>query len=165
MLPRQLGFALVIFLHDFFTVVWVGGLFALALVVLPTALRTWGRGPETRGLMDAIQRRLSPLVYGSIVGLAVTGALLARRSPVYGGLFSFADPYSAVLSLKHLVVLLMVAIALLRSVALRSYAGVQSRRATVERLKGALLYLNLALGLLVLLLSGFSAALAAGTPG
>lgn len=160
--PRQLAFALITFFHDFFTVVWIGGLFALALVVLPVALKTWGRGPETRRLMDAIQRRLSPLVYVSIVGLAVTGALLGRRNPAYGGLFSFANPYSTVLSLKHLLVLLMVAVALLRSVALRAVEG--PSRPTVERLKGALLYLNLALGLLVLLLSGFSAALAAGVP-
>lgn len=160
--PRQLAFALITFLHDLLTVVWIGGLFALALIVLPVALKTWGRGPETRRLMDAIQRRLSPLVYVSIVGLAVTGALLARRNPAYGGLFSFGNPYSTVLSLKHLLVLLMAAIALLRSVALRAVEG--SPRPAVERLKGALLYLNLALGLLVLLLSGFSAALAAGGP-
>jgi len=171
---RQVVFALISFLHDFFTVVWIGGLFALALVVLPVALRTWGRGPETKRLMDAIQRRLSPLVYVSIVGLAVTGVLLARRNPAYGGLFSFTNPYSTVLSLKHILVLLMVAVALLRSVALRTTG--QARRAgqprdtgqpqpqALERLRGALLYLNLALGVLVLLLSGFSAALAAGAP-
>jgi len=165
---RQVVFALITFFHDLFTVAWIGGLFALALVVLPVALRTWGRGPETKRLMDAIQRRLSPLVYVSIVGLAVTGVLLARRNPAYGGLFSFANPYSTVLSLKHILVLLMVAVALLRSVALRTTgqprdAG-QPQRQALERLRGALLYLNLALGVLVLLLSGFSAALAAGAP-
>lgn len=116
---RQVVFALITFFHDLFTVVWIGGLFALGLVVLPLAVGMWGRGPETKRLMDAVQRRLSLLVYVSIVGLAVTGALLARRNPAYGGLFSFANPYSSVLSLKHVLVLLMVAVALLRSVALR----------------------------------------------
>lgn len=159
---QRVVFALVTFLHDLFTVVWIGGLFALALVVLPVALGMWGRGPEVRRLMDAIQRRLSPLVFISILGLAVTGALLARRNPAFRGLFSFDNPYSAALALKHAVVLLMVAVALLRRVALRDAA--QPPRAAVERLKGALLYLNLALGVLVLLLSGFGAALAAGAP-
>jgi hypothetical protein len=67
-----------------------------------------------------------------------------------GGLFALA------------VIVLMVAVALLRSRALGDTAA--PPRPARERLKGALLYLNLELGVLVLLLSGMSAALAAGAP-
>jgi len=158
-MPKQIVFAIVTFLHDLFTVVWVGGLITLGLVVLPSARKVFGVGQETRKLMDAIQRRLSAFVYVSIVGLLVTGVLLSNRAPAFQGLFRFANPYSTVLAFKHLLVLLMIAVALLRSLAFRRASGPAQ-----ERLKVGLLFLNIALGILVLLLSGFSAALAAGGP-
>ena len=171
---KPIVLALVTFFHDLFTVAWLGGLFTLALVVLPTALGVWGRGPETRRLMDGIQRRLSPIVYVSIVGLAITGALLARRNPAYGGLLSFANPYTTIVSIKHLLMLAMAAVALLRSVALRAApsvrltmigAGAGAPALSIrERLMGALLYLNLFFGLLVLLLSGISVAIGTRVP-
>ena len=63
----------------------------------------------------AVQARLSRFAWVSIVGLAVTGMLMARRSPAFGGIFSFANPYAAVLSIKHILVLLMIVLALYRS--------------------------------------------------
>jgi uncharacterized membrane protein len=157
-MSKQVVMGIVTFLHDFFTVVWIGGLFTLGLMVLPAARKTLGMGPDTRRLMDAIQRRLSVPVTISIVGLVITGLLLARRSPAFQGLFYFGDTYGFVLSLKHVLTLLMVAVTLLRSVALRAADPSQ------ERLKAALLFLNVALGILVLLLSGFSAAWSAAGP-
>lgn len=158
-MPKQVVFAVVIFLHDLFTVVWVGGLFTLGLVVLPATQQALGMGPQTQRLMDAIQRRLRVPVYVSIVGLVATGLLLARRSPAFQGLFQLGTPYGMVLSLKHVLTLLMVAVTLLRSVALPRIDLTGPSR---QRLKAALLFLNVALGVLVLLLSGFSAALSSG---
>ena len=109
--------------------------------------------------MEAIQKRMSVLVYVSIVGLWLTGVLLSRRSPAFQGLFQFGNPYATVLAFKHLLVLLMVAVALLRSLALR-----RASDPTQERLKAGLLFLNIALGILVLILSGFSTALSSGGP-
>jgi uncharacterized membrane protein len=160
-MPKQIVFAIVIFLHDLFTVIWIGGLFTLGLIVLPATRRALGMGPQTKQLMDAIQRRLRVPVYVSIVGLVVTGLLLARRSPGFAGLFQFGTPYGTVLSLKHVLTLLMVAVTLLRSVALPQ---IDLNEPSRQRLKAALLFLNIALGVLVLLLSGFSAALSAGGP-
>jgi uncharacterized membrane protein len=163
MMPKQIVFALVTFLHDLFTVVWVGGLITLGVVVMPSARKALGMGPEMKRLMDAIQRRLSALVYVSIVGLALTGLLLSRRAAAFQGLFHFGNPYATVLSVKHLLVVLMVGIALFRSVVLGGRRA-SSGPAGGERLKAGLLFLNVALGVLVLLLSGFSAALSAGGP-
>ncbi|NLE75706.1 MAG: hypothetical protein GX605_02995 [Chloroflexi bacterium] len=155
---------LVTFFHDLFTAIWIGGLFCLAGMVLPAARQVLGMGPQAKQLMEALQRRLSVAVYVSIVGLGVTGLLLARREPAFAGLFRLDNTYTALLSAKHLLMLLMMAIAVLRSRALRpkgANAGPQ-----VERLKGALLFLNLVLGVLVLLLSGLAAAVSsAGTIG
>ena len=158
---KQVIFALVIFFHDLFTAVWVGGLITLGMTVLPSARKVLGMGPQTQKLVDAIQSRLSTLVYVSIVGLWVTGVLLSRRALAYQGLFSFANAYSTALSLKHIAVLLMVAVALLRSSALsRLNLSPPSR----NKLGASLLMLNIVLGIAVLSLSGFSAALSAGTP-
>jgi len=159
---KEIVFAFVIFLHNLFTTVWVGGLITLGVIVLPSARKVLGMGPETKKLMDAIQKRLSVLVYVSIVGLVLTGILMANRSPAFQGLFSFGNTYSTVLTFKHILVLAMVAIALFRSLALGRRKGPASPKQ--EKTKAMLLFLNIALGIAVLLLSGFSAALSAGPP-
>ena len=161
-MPKEFVFAIVIFLHDLFTAVWIGGLITLGITVLPSVKTVLGMGPQTKKLMDAIQKRLSVLVYVSIVGLVLTGLLLSNRSPAFQGLFSFANTYSTVLSLKHVLVLAMIAVALLRSLVFGRRS--EPPAPTQEKLKVGLLFLNIALGIGVLLLSGFAAALAAGLP-
>lgn len=156
-MPKQIVFAIVTFLHDLFTAVWIGGLITLGLSVMPAAKKVLGKGPQMKQLMDAIQRRLSVLVYVSIVGLVLTGVLLGNRSPAFNGLFHFGNAYSTVLTIKHVLVLAMIGIALYRSLALGRRRGPSTP--SQEKLSAALLILNMVLGVAVLLLSGFSAAL------
>lgn len=137
-------------LHDLFTAAWIGGMIALAWAVLPAARRTLGAGRETKALMTAIQKRLSAVVYLSIVGLWITGLLMTRRAG--GNLFQASTPYGIALMVKHILVLLMVAVSLLRSLGVR----LDALRITPQR-QMALLMLNTALGILVL---GATAALA-----
>jgi len=162
MAVQQIVFALVTFLHDLFTAVWIGGLITLGIIVLPSSRKVLGAGPQTKQLMDAIQKRLSVLVYVSIVVLAVTGMLQANRNPAFQGLFSFGNPYSTVLTLKHILVLAMVAVALIRSLVL----GRRSRPSTPsqEKLSVGLLFINIVLGIVVILLTGFAVAFSSGTP-
>lgn len=157
---KQIVYAMVIFLHDLFTAIWVGGVITLGITVLPSAKKVLGKGPQTKQLMDAIQKRLSTWVYVSIVGLALTGLLQANRSPAFLGLFSFGNAYSTVLALKHILVLAMVAVALYRSLVLGRRRGPSSP--AQEKLSAGLLFLNIALGTAILLLSGLSTALASG---
>ncbi len=161
-MPRQIVFPTVLFLHNLFTAIWVGGLITLGVTVLPSAKRVLGMGPETKRLMDTIQRRLSVLVYISIVGLILTGLLLSNRSPSFLGLFNFGNAYSAVLSVKHILTLLMIVVALYRSLAL----GRSGRppTPTQEKVKAGLLFLNIGLSVVVLLLSAVCTALSAGPP-
>lgn len=112
--------------------------------------------------MDAIQKRLSVLVYVSIVGLVLTGLLQANRAEAFQGLFSFANPYSTVLTLKHILVLVMIAVALYRSLVLGRRTGPSTP--AQEKTSVKLLLLNLVLGLFILLLSGFSVALGTAPP-
>ncbi|MDD3828358.1 MAG: hypothetical protein PHY79_20520 [Anaerolineae bacterium] len=149
--------AVVIFLHDLFTAAWIGGLITLGLIVLPSARQVLGKGPQMKALLDTIQKRLSLLVYVSIVGLILTGMIQARQNPAFEGLLRFGSTYSTALSLKHIVVVAMVGIALVRSLAL----GHRERLTpSQEKLSVGLLLLNLALGVAILLLTGISAAYA-----
>jgi len=156
---QTIVFALVTFLHDLFTAVWIGGLITLGLTVMPSVKKVMGKGPQTKKLMDAIQKRHSLWVYVSLVGLVLTGLLQANRSPAFQGLFSFGNAYSAVLAIKHILVLAMIAIALYRSLALGS-----TSTPSQEKLKATLMILNIIFGVSILLLSGFTAALSSGIP-
>ena len=154
MATQTIVFGLVTFLHDLFTAVWIGGLITLGLTVMPVVKKVLGKGPETKKLMDTIQKRNSVLVYASMVGLVLTGLLQANHSSAFLGPFSFGNAYSAVLAVKHILVVLMIVIALYRSLAL-------SKTTThgQEKFKGILLILNLLFGISILLLSGLAAAL------
>jgi putative copper export protein len=155
-MPKQIVFAMVTFLHDLFTAVWIGGLITLGLTVFPAAREALGKGPQMKRLMDTIQKRLSVLVYVSIVGLVLTGVLLSNRAPAFDGLFRFGNPYSTILTIKHLLVVAMIGIALYRSLVLGGRRGPTTP--FQEKLSAGLLFANVALGVVVLLLSGFAAA-------
>jgi len=147
----------VLFLHNLFTTVWIGGLITLGVVVLPVTSKTLGKGAKTKELIDKIQNRLSVFVYVSMLGLVGTGMSLARRAPQFGGLFSFANGYSIVLAIKHVVVILMVVIALSRRIALKQRGDKLQPR--IRKAGLGLLYANVVLGIVVLLLSAMSAVL------
>ena len=152
----------VLFLHNLFTVVWVGGLITLGVVILPVTSKTLGKGAKTKELIDNIQNRLSVFVYISMIGLFGTGMLLANRVAQFVGLFSFANGYSTVLAIKHIAVILMVAIALGRRIALKQRGDkLQPRR---RKAGLGLLYANVVLGIVVLLLSAMSVVLSSPTP-
>jgi len=194
MSSQEVGNAVIIFFHDLFTVTWVGGLITLGVIVVPTARKTLGRGPEMQRLMSAIQGRLRWFVWASVAGLVLTGILLSRRSEEFQGFFSWGDTYSVALTLKHVAVLVMIAAALARSLFLTRSApggpeaganglrnaaktntlaealvapsaspaggapGARPHPPRAARASMVLLYVNIALGVLVLFLSALTAA-------
>ncbi|MCD4803985.1 MAG: hypothetical protein K8R16_13695 [Anaerolineales bacterium] len=159
MATKTIVFALVTFAHDLLTAVWIGGLITLGLTVMPSVKKVLGKGPETKKLMDTIQKRNSVLIYVSMIGLVLTGLLQANRTSAYLGLFSLGNTYSAILAVKHILVLAMIAIALYRSLVL-SKASTPAQ----EKLKATLLILNIIFGVGILLLSGFTAVLSSSIP-
>lgn len=158
MINEAIRFGLIKFLHDLFTAVWIGGLIALALAVLPAARGSLGPGPQTKKLMAAIQRRQSTLAYISIAGLLLTGLLMSRRNPAFLGLLATGNPYSTLLAVKHVLVLVMIGITLYRSLVLGRKTGPAAP--AQEKLSAGLLIANAALGVIVLLTSGILAGLA-----
>lgn len=145
------------FLHNVFTVVWVGGVIMIALTLLPAARQAFGNSPQLRSLMGAVLQRQRVWVYISIAGLFITGLIQARAQAAFHGLFRFDTVYAGLVSVKHLLTFAMIAIALFRSLALSKQGG----NATAEQSKRSitLIYVNAVLGVLILLLSGFMAAL------
>jgi putative copper export protein len=148
------------FLHDLLTAVWIGGLIVIGITVMPSARQALGKSPQMKQLMDAIQKRQSVLVYVSITGLLVTGVIQAKQTAAFQGLFRVGNAYSAALTIKHILVLVMIAIALYRSLVL----GREGKQTTPdqEKLRVRLLFLNIILGIAVLLASSYTAALSAG---
>lgn len=178
--PLPLVPALVLFLHDLFTVVWIGGILFTALVLMPAlrAAREAGAagagaagpmatgskaGPAVagEGPLAAFTRRVqalqSPFVIASVLGLSVTGVLLARVNGVEG-IFRFDTPYHVVLSVKHVLVIALVAMSLVRRRVLSAstFAGPAAPGA---RASAALLAASAATGVVILALSALNAAM------
>lgn len=156
MTSQGIMLGLVSFLHNLFTVVWVGGLVVIALTILPAARKTFGVGPQTKKLMAAILERQKVWVYISMVGLFITGVIQARSESAFTGLMHFDTSYGVLTSIKHLLTLAMIAIALYRSMVL----GKKAEQATPQQSKLSLqlIMVNAGLGVSVLLLSGLMAA-------
>jgi uncharacterized membrane protein len=93
-------------------------------------------------------------VYVSIIGLIITGVVKSRMAPEFLGLFHFGNTYSMIMGIKHFLVILMVIVTILRS----QVAGrkMNAPSPDVEKVRAGLLFLNMLLGVLILILSGFS---------
>lgn len=149
--PKLIVFTLVTFTHNLFTAAWIGGLISIGLASMPAVREVLGKGPQTKKLMNAVQERQRWLVYASIAGLILTGLLMAQRSPAFEGLFAFSNLYSSLLTFKHLLILMMIVIALWRSLVLGKRQ--KSVNPSQEKWGARLLLTNIILGVTVLLAS------------
>ena len=154
---KTLGYAFVIFLHDLFTVVWMGGLIVTVIATIPALKEVLSPGPTTKKVMAAFQARQRVWVYISMAGLVITGLLLGRRSAEFSGLFSFINLYSIVLSIKHILVILMIGLTLYRSILLDP----NRKGLTIPKEKWSfkILLINAGLAVAVLMLSAMTAAI------
>ena len=146
---------LVTFLHDLFTAIWIGGLIILGTTVLP-AIRK--QKQQNRKLANSIQKRLNTLVLVSIIGLWITGMLLANRSTAFTDLFNISNTYSLAMAIKHSLVIIMTVLALART-----WLVVRTKKVTepsTEKRGAIILVCNIILGITVLLLSAYTATIA-----
>lgn len=142
-------------LHNIFTGIWIGGMLAMVITFLP-AIRKEIRDGELQGsVIDRIMHQHSKWVYIGIIVLAVTGMLMARLSDQTSGLFNFANQYASILSIKHILVILVAVIALVRSIAFKNAAS--SKDKSKKKMSMALLLVNAFLGTVILVLSSICA--------
>ena len=148
---RLLVAVLVRFLHDLFTVVWMGGLIVTVITYLPLLQKTFAPGAQLKQFMRAFQRQQGRWVHVCIVGLIVTGMLMSRHAAGPGQFFTFNNSYSAWLSVKHILVIVMIAIAFYRSIALGR--KMESLSSAQMKLSMLLIILNAVLAAAVLFTS------------
>jgi putative copper export protein len=150
-MPDQMIFMNIIrFLHNLFTAFWIGGMLLLAIVVLP-GIRKNPKVSEPMMVINGIQDRLKPFALISMAGLALTGLLLGKSSKNFTGLMNFDTPYMTGLSLKHILIVLMVVLAIVRlSINKRIKT---EKKPELQKTSFAILLLNAILGVVVLFLS------------
>jgi putative copper export protein len=142
-------------LHNIFTSIWIGGMLVMVITFLPT-IRKEIKDMELQGsVIDKIMSRHSKWVYIGVIVLAGTGMLMSRFSGQTSGLFNFTNPYATTLSIKHILVILITVIALIRSVAFKNAASGKDK--SKKKMSMALLMVNTILGIVILVLSSIIA--------
>lgn len=154
-------------LHMLATVVWIGGLAAITLLLVPAA-RTLDDPEKQARLLETAQRRLDPLAWFCLALLTATGLIQMSANPQYAGFLAIANRWGAAILFKHLVFFGMAGVsayltwvslpALRRAVLRRSGAQTAAELALLRRRNLQLLYLNLALGVIVLALTALARA-------
>ena len=157
MAAQQLTMGIIKFLHDLFTVVWIGGLAFMVLTMFSSIKKVLGKDPQAQSFMNAITRRHSVWIYICIAGLFITGLLLGKSNAAYLGFMRFDNLYSSLTSIKHIIVFAMILIALFRSISF----GKKDIKMSPEQNKFSMLLIiiNFFFGLLILLLSGLVASI------
>ena len=97
--------SLAYWLHMLATIVWIGGLASMSILVIPAARRAL----DTRQyamLLGALQARLEPLGWFSIILLVGTGMLQMSASPNYQGFPGNSKPLGGCYSVETYIILL-----------------------------------------------------------
>jgi uncharacterized membrane protein len=161
--------AIVYWLHMLATILWIGGLAAISLLVLPAASKVL-EPSALAVLLDRLQVRLQQVGWFSLAVLIATGMFQMSASPFYKGFLAIDNPWAEAILAKHLVIGVMILAsvyvtwgllpALQRTVLLRA-AGRPVDEAKISALHNRetwLLRLNLGLSVIVLLLTALARA-------
>ena len=155
--------------HLIATVVWIGGLVALAVIVQPVINSVTSDPKEQARYVEAIQKRFQPIANLSLIVLILTGMVQTVNNRFYRGFLQFDNTWSQAILLKHICVLIMIVLAgvmtfslqpALRRNALLVANGI-ANEAETARLKAQqvrLTRLNLVFSILVLLFTALARA-------
>ena len=157
-------------LHMIATVIWIGGLAALALFIIPAARKSLPVG-EFAVMLEGLQRRLDPWGWFCLAVLLATGMLQMSANPNYNGFLAFNNRWAVAILLKHLLFLGMAAISAyitwgllpqLRRLSFQlAHAKGDDQDSVSEKLfaqERLLIYINLVLGILILALTAIARA-------
>ena len=166
--PPTWALALVFWLHLLATVTWLGGLAAIALLVLPAAKRVL-KPADQLAFIEGIQKRLEPLAWFCLATLIATGLFQLSVNPHYNGFLSTTGQWSLAILTKHMLVVVMIVVSAfqtwevlpaIRRGLMRMEKG-QVSEEEVERLQKQetlLLRLNIGLSILILAATAFARA-------
>jgi uncharacterized membrane protein len=164
MITPDWALTLAYWLHMLATVIWIGGLTALALLVLPASQQTLAP-QDYANLLGKLQHRLDPIGWFCLVTLLATGMFQMSASPQYEGLLAITNSWAVAILVKHLVFLVMIGLSAystwglfpqMRRAAMRSAKGQAEGQVESTRLQQRevfLMRMNLVLGIVVLALT------------
>ncbi len=151
--------ALIYWLHMLATIIWIGGLAAVVLLILPSA-RSSLQASDFAAFLEKVQRRLDPAGWLSLLILLGTGMFQMSASPNYQGFLAIDSRWAIAILVKHLVFIGMVAVsayltwgllpALRRSALLRAKQGSSVDTDRLTRHEIWLLRVNFILGVIIL---------------
>jgi len=152
-------------LHMLATVVWIGGLASAALFVLPAARKLLPVDDYAR-FVTKFNQKLNPLGWLSAGVLVATGLVQMGANPSYEGFLNFGNDWAQAMLIKHLLfggmILVSGYLTWGLAPALERLAIAQLRSPNPEeemrlrQVESRLLYLNLLLGILVLVLTAMA---------
>jgi uncharacterized membrane protein len=96
------------------TIVWIGGVFFQAAILIPLLSKAPATDDQTR-ILEAVRRRFNPLAWLSLAVLITTGLTQMSASPNYRGFLTIANLWSVAILTKHLIIGLMIAVSLYQS--------------------------------------------------
>jgi uncharacterized membrane protein len=142
-------------LHTIATVIWIGGLFFILFITIPSA--KYVLGAEAGKIMGEISRRFTPIANTCIILLVITGVVLTAVNKQFLGIGNLSNSWSLLLILKHVLVVGMIFVHFYRGLILApkiTKTEIASEKATLQKLSLNLVKINFCLGLIVLLFSG-----------
>lgn len=143
-------------LHVLATIVMIGYYLFTGLIYLPIFERQL-QPNALRDLLERASARLRPYFGGSLLVFLVTGTYLTLINEDYNGLgHFFANPWSVLIVVKHVLVLAFIAIAMYSERAFLGQISDQKPRALVQ-FRWAL-NINTILGVVILLLTSIAQA-------
>jgi uncharacterized membrane protein len=168
-LPQPI-YALSLFLHLTATALWIGGLLLTLLLVWPALRHSLADAPTLQRALNRWRRRFLLISGLSLAVLVTTGMFQMSSDPNYDGVMQISNTWSAILLLKHVLVVAMAVILLVLQFALipalDRAALLAARResetdayARLHRREVWLTWLNAGLGVVVVLLSVLAATL------
>jgi len=147
-------------IHLIATVIWIGGIYFILFIAIPSAKNILGG--EAGKLMGEISKRFTPIANYSILLLFITGVALTVLNKQFSGIGIFENKWTLILAIKHIIVLGMVVIHFYRGLLLNpkiAKTESASEKMILQKLSLNLVKVNFGLGIVVLLLSGITAAL------
>lgn len=152
---REMMLAGSYWLHSIATVIWLGGIFFILFIALPSAKQVLGG--EASKLMGEISKKFTPIANYCIIILIITGAVLTAVNKQFLGIGNLGNSWSLGLIVKHVSVLGMVVVHFYRGLVLApkiTRTESASEKASLQKLSLNLVKVNFFLGLIVLLFSG-----------
>ena len=148
--------ALSTWLHSLATIVMIGYFLFTSLIYLPVFERQM-QANALRDLLEQVSARLRPFFGGSLLIFLVTGTHLMLINENYSGLGNFfANPWSVLIVIKHVLVLGFLALAIFSE---RAFLGQisDSRPKAMKQFRWAL-NINTILGVVILSLTSIAQA-------